>query len=75
MAGLRHEVERPGPPRLDAGAGDSDFVGAFFTGVGYHFETVDVYFGFKYLHYDFADGAPMQDQTAYGPMLSVKYTF
>lgn len=63
------------PFMAEIGAGDSDLVGGFFTGVGYHFEKVDAYLGFKYLYYDFASAAPLTDETAYGPMLSVKYTF
>ena len=38
-------------------------------------EVETVYLGFKYLYYDFADDAPLTDETAYGPMLSLKYTF
>jgi hypothetical protein len=60
---------------LAAGAGDSDFVFEGFAGVGYRFRCADVYLGFKYLYYDFADGAPLDDETAYGPMLSAKWTF
>ena len=63
------------PFMVEAGAGDSEFVWAFFAGVGYHFEKVDVNLVYKHLYYDFSDSAPMQDETTYGPMLSVKYTY
>ena len=63
------------PFMVEAGAGDSEFVWAFFAGVGYHFEKVDVNLVYKHLYYDFSDSAPLQDETIYGPMLSIKYTF
>jgi hypothetical protein len=64
------------PFMLAAGKGDSDFVFEGFAGVGYHWSRcLDAYLGFKYLYYDFADDTPLTDETAYGPMLSVKYTF
>jgi hypothetical protein len=63
------------PFMIEAGAGDSDFVFGAFGGVGYRYKYADVLLVFKYLSYDFADGAPMQDEEAYGPMLSAKFTF
>jgi hypothetical protein len=64
------------PFMIEAGAGDSDFVFAGYAGLGYRVnECWDVFLTFKYLTYDFASDAPMQDETAYGPMLRATYKF
>jgi hypothetical protein len=60
---------------LEAGTGDSDSVFAAFAGVGYRYKYADVLFVFKYLSYDFASDAPLQDITVYGPVISARFTF
>jgi hypothetical protein len=63
------------PFMLEAGTGDSDSVFAAFAGVGYRYKYADVLFVFKYLSYDFASDAPLQDITVYGPVISARFTF
>ena len=64
------------PFMIEAGAGDSDFVFAGYAGLGYRVNQCwDVFLTFKYLTYDFASDAPMQDETAYGPMFRATYKF
>jgi len=64
------------PFMIEAGAGDSDFIFAGDVGLGYRVNQCwDVSLTFKYVTYEFASDAPMQDQTAYGPMLRGTYKF
>lgn len=60
----------------EVGAGDSDFIAQAFAAVGYHINSnADMFFGFRYLYYDFASGVPLEDETAYGPEVGLKIHF
>ena len=57
----------------EIGAGDSDLIAQAFAAVGYHLnDTADLFFGFRYVYWDFATGAPLEDEAAYGPELGLK---
>lgn len=60
---------------VEAGAGDSDFIGQFYCDIGYRFKSAEVFFGFRYLSYDFGSGAPLKDETVYGPLLGATFRF
>lgn len=59
----------------EAGTGDSDFVGELFGSVGYRLESMELFAGFRYITYDFSNGAPLKDETAYGPILGLRFKF
>lgn len=62
--------------RGEMGAGDSDFIAQAFLALGYHINpNADVYFGCRYIYYDFASGAPLVDETAFGPQMGLKIRF
>ena len=63
------------PFMADVGTGDSDFAAQVYAGIGYRFKYADVVLGFRYLYYDFASGAPLQDETVWGPILTIGFTF
>ncbi|MGI9242302.1 MAG: hypothetical protein ACR2RV_16000, partial [Verrucomicrobiales bacterium] len=52
----------------ELGAGDSDLIAQAFAAVGYRLNNnADMFFGFRYVYWDFATGVPLEDETAYGP--------
>ena len=60
----------------EIGAGDSDLIAQAFAAVGYRLNhNADLFFGFRYVYWDFASGAPLEDETAYGPEMGLKIHF
>jgi opacity protein-like surface antigen len=59
----------------DIGTGNSNYTWQAFGGVGYRFRKVDVVAAYRYLNYDFDDGAVFDDLNFHGPFIGVKYKF
>jgi hypothetical protein len=62
------------PYHVDIGTGDSNFTWQAFAAIGYRFSWGDIRLGYRYLSYDFDDGA-MEDLSINGPLLGVGFRF
>ena len=63
------------PYRADIGTGDSDFTLHAFAGIGYRFESFKLLLAYRYLEWEFEDGALLDDLQASGPVLGALFTF
>ena len=60
----------------ELGGGDSDLIAQAFGAIGYQINSnADLFFGFRYVYWDFASGVPLEDETAYGPEMGLKIRF
>ncbi|MFT5729164.1 MAG: hypothetical protein ACI8PB_003327 [Desulforhopalus sp.] len=63
------------PYHLDIGTGDSEFTWQGFTGIGYHFNHIDVLAGYRYLSWNFDDNDVFDDMNLSGFMAGAKFYF
>lgn len=63
------------PYHLDVGTGDSDLTWQALGGVGYKFKWFDVVVAYRYLYWDFEDGAAVDDLDLSGPFAGIKFEF
>ena len=63
------------PYYVDIGAGDSDLTWQGMVGLGYSFDSVDVTGVWRYLHYDVANGTPVEAIDFNGPALGITFRF
>jgi hypothetical protein len=65
------------PLYADVGAGDSKSTWQAFAGLGYHFSTLDLLGGYRYLDYNFDDQPRdlMSEMTIEGPVVALSFNF
>ena len=63
------------PYYLDGGTGDSDLTSQIAAGVGYSWSRTQLFAAWRYLDYDFAAGASLQDLDFGGPAIGITFTF
>jgi len=63
------------PYYFDIGAGDTDLTWQAMAGVGYQYGSWDFVGGYRYLDFDFKDGAPLEKLTVDGPFVGAVYKF
>ena len=59
----------------DLGAGDSDFTWQTRLGFGYNLKKHSLFFGYRYLDWDFKSGDRLNDLNFHGPYAGVKFSF
>ena len=59
----------------DLGAGDSDFTWQTRLGFGYNLKKHALFFGYRYLDWDFKSGDRLNDLNFHGPYAGVKFSF
>lgn len=59
----------------DVGTGQSDFTWQALGGLGYKFERLDAIIGYRYLDWNFANKASLDDLTIQGPFAGIKVHF
>ncbi len=62
------------PYYLDIGSGDSDFTWQTYTGISYHMDRTNVFFGYRYLEWDM-DNNVIDNLNLNGPIIGAKYNF
>ena len=60
---------------VDLGAGDSDFTWQTRLGFGYNLKKHSLFFGYRYLDWDFKSGDRLNDLNFHGPYAGVKFSF
>ena len=63
------------PYRVDIGAGDSEFTWHAFAGIGYRFDSFKLLLAYRYLEWEFEDGALLDDLQVSGPAIGALFTF
>lgn len=63
------------PYRVDFGTGDSDYTLHAFAGIGYRFDSFKLLLAYRYLGWEFEDGALLDDLQVSGPVLGALFTF
>lgn len=59
----------------DLGAGDSDFTWQTRLGFGYNLKKHSLFFGYRYLDWEFKSGGELNDLNFHGPYAGVKFSF
>ena len=60
----------------EIGAGDSDLIAQLYCDLTYRWrENADLFLGFRYVYYDFADDFALSDETVYGPQMGARIRF
>lgn len=63
------------PYYLDVGTGNSDLTWQAMAGIAYKFSKLDVVVAYRYLYWDFDDGALFDNMDINGPLAGVKLVF
>jgi hypothetical protein len=63
------------PYYLDVGTGNSELTWQAMAGIGYKFNKFDVVVAYRYLYWDFDDGALFDNMDINGPLAGVKFVF
>lgn len=63
------------PYYLDVGTGNSDLTWQAMAGIAYKFSKLDVVVAYRYLYWDFDDGALFDNMDINGPLAGVKFVF
>jgi opacity protein-like surface antigen len=59
----------------DVGTGESELTWQALAGVGYQFDKAEAVFGYRYMDYQFDDGALIDNLNIKGPFAGLRYTF
>lgn len=62
------------PYYVDIGSGDSNFTWQTYTGISYHMDQTNIFFGYRYLEWDLGNKV-IDNLNLNGPIIGAKYTF